>query len=408
MRTKNNRKIMNSRRLQAGVFLAVATCVTVGLSLGHAFVGATSLQQQINDLNAKNAQNQSQLNSLQLQATSYQDAINKLRSQITAIHIAIAASQAQEASLQTQMAQEQADLLRERTTLAADLKAQYVNGDMSTAEMLASSQDLTTFVDAETYREAVQAKIQDTLTQIKATQAKLAVEKTQVDGQLTIQKQDQATLDQDETVQASLLSANEGQQASFNKQIASNNAQISRLRAEQAAANASIARTAHVVGSSGGSGGACDIGNGNGGYPMSWCDAGQDSFDDANGFPVRECTSFAYWYFTSVEHQTGFSVSGNAGWWWETSNYPVTQYPDVKVGAIGVEPSSSLNAPVPSLHGGYYGHVMIVKALPGQNYPGYGTVPDGYVLVSSMNEDEAGHFMFNLWPVNYLMYINPQ
>jgi hypothetical protein len=68
------------------------------------------------------------------------------------------------------------------------------------------------------------------------------------------------------------------------------------------------------------------------------------------------------------------------------------------------------------LHGGYYGHVVIVLALPGTTYEGSlpntaaakGTsVPSGYVLVMSMNEDEAGHFMYNLWPADYLMYINP-
>jgi hypothetical protein len=60
---------------------------------------------------------------------------------------------------------------------------------------------------------------------------------------------------------------------------------------------------------------------------------------------------------------------------------------------------------------------MIILALPGTTYDGHfpstaaaaGTyVPQGYVLVMSMNEDEAGHFMYNLWPANYLMYINPQ
>jgi hypothetical protein len=69
------------------------------------------------------------------------------------------------------------------------------------------------------------------------------------------------------------------------------------------------------------------------------------------------------------------------------------------------------------LHGGYYGHVMVVLALPGTTYNGSfphtsaaagTTVPATDVLVMSMNEDEEGHFMYNLWPADDLMYINPQ
>ena len=396
---------MRRRGLNRIVVLLLALGLAVGTT---SIVRADTLQQQIDSLNNQNVQNQATLNSLQNQAATYQDAVNQLQAQIAAVQAAIVASQQQEADLQAQIAKAQADLAQQKSVLADDLKSQYVNGTMSTAEMLATSKSLTAFVDAETYREAVQVKIQKTLDTITSLETTLTADQKQVEASLQTEKAQQSQLDSDRATQANLLSFNQSQQASYNAQIKANQAQISRLRAEQAAANASIARSAHVVGSSGGSGGLCDIGSGNGGYPMAWCNVAQDSIDDANGFPARECTSFAYWYFTSVERQTSFSVSGNAGWWWETSNYPVTEYPDAKVGAIGVEPSSSLNAPVPSLHGGYYGHVMIVKALPNTNYPGYGTVPDGYVLVASMNEDEAGHFMYNLWPANYLMYINPR
>jgi hypothetical protein len=50
---------------------------------------------------------------------------------------------------------------------------------------------------------------------------------------------------------------------------------------------------------------------------------------------------------------------------------------------------------------------MIVMALPGQSYDGI-SAPAGYVVVASMNEDEQGDFMYNLWPVADLWYIHPQ
>jgi surface antigen len=137
-----------------------------------------------------------------------------------------------------------------------------------------------------------------------------------------------------------------------------------------------------------GSGGACDSGAGNGGYPIEWCDAPMDtirtvsySSDHIN----RECTSYAYWYFTAIEGHTDFHVSGNANRWARTSNYPTHKLPSV--GAIAVETT------------GTYGHVAVVQALPGQAHEGK-VVPAGYVLVSEMNYDWHGHFRYSYSPLS--------
>jgi len=136
-----------------------------------------------------------------------------------------------------------------------------------------------------------------------------------------------------------------------------------------------------------GAGGACDNGAGNGGYPMEWCDAPMDNIHTvaySNDRINRECTSYAYWYFTTVGGHSDFHVTGNANRWTATSNYPVHKAP--AVGAIAVETA------------GAYGHVAIVQALPGQTYDGK-AVPDGYILVSEMNYDWHGHFRYSYSPL---------
>lgn len=145
-----------------------------------------------------------------------------------------------------------------------------------------------------------------------------------------------------------------------------------------------------------GAGGACDNGAGNGGYPMEWCDAPRDtvrtvsySSDRIN----RECTSYAFWYFTTIEGHSDFHVTGNANRWARTSNYPVHATP--AVGSIAVETR------------GYYGHVAIVQGLPGETHDGQ-VVPDGYVLVSEMNYDWQGHFRYSYSPLSkFSAYIYP-
>lgn len=145
-----------------------------------------------------------------------------------------------------------------------------------------------------------------------------------------------------------------------------------------------------------GSGGACDNGAGNGGYPMEWCDAPMDSIRTVSysGDRInRECTSYAYWYFTAIEGHTDFHVTGNANRWAYTSNYPIHTTP--AVGAIAVETH------------GYYGHVAIVQGLPGQTHDGK-VVPEGYVLVSEMNYDWHGHFRYSYSPLSkFSAYIYP-
>jgi peptidoglycan hydrolase CwlO-like protein len=384
-------------------------------------VYASTLQDQINSLQAQNSQTESNLNSLQLQAASYQDAVNQLQSQIYSLRLAIQANEAKQVDLQQQIQSSDQQIAQQKQILGSYIKAIYVGGQMSTVEELATSKSLSDFVDSQTYRNAVQSQIQTTLAQITALEAQLKTQQVQVTQLLQTQNTQQAQLDAEESQQAQLLSYNQSQQAQYNQQIAANQSEIATLKAEQVAADAAIAKTVqYQPPSNQNAQAACNNGEGTGGYPLAWCNAYQDAIptipNDGGSGDNRECTSYAYWYFTSIEHQSGFNVSGNAGWWWETSNYPVTTWnSSVKDGAIGIEPSSSLSAPVRTYHtsidGGYYGHVMIVQALPGESYPGFNNgqaVPSGDVLVSSMNEDGQGHFQLNLWPVNYLLFINPQ
>jgi hypothetical protein len=171
---------------------------------------------------------------------------------------------------------------------------------------------------------------------------------------------------------------------------------ITKLQKQQAVIIQSGTKGVVVTSINDGTGGACDDDNGNGYYPASWCNAAMDSIATIpySGDPInRECTSYAYWYFTTIEGHTNFRAWGNAKYWAATSNYPAHAAP--AVGAIAVETV------------GAYGHVAIVQALPGQKYAGQ-AVPAGYVLVSEMNYDWQGHFRYSYSPLSkFSNYIYP-
>ncbi|MBC7708315.1 CHAP domain-containing protein [Polaromonas sp.] len=376
------------------VSIALAAFMLVVPSMQIVSAATTQqLQDQINQLNAANEDSQSNVNGLQVQAANYQDAINKLQEQISSIRAAIAASQAKQAELQQQIIANQALIAQKKATLGEDIKAMYVDGTPSTIEMLATSNNLSDYFDKQEYRTKVQTKLQGALKEIAILQQQLQAQKVEIEQLLATQQQQQAQLDASQAEQSRLLNLNQSQQDAYNNQIQANKGQVNELRRQQAEINRRNSRAANVQ-ASGGNGGACDNGNGNGGYPMVWCNAPQDTIatiDYAPGSLInRECTSFAYWYFTSVLGKS-LHVTGDAKAWAFTANRPVDRTPEV--GSIGVSTA------------GEYGHVMIILALSGQTYNGF-TVAPGYVLTMSMNYDYDGHFRVDQRAASSLYYIH--
>lgn len=382
--------ITAKHRLVSAV-LAVTMLVIPSMQVVSA-LSTQQLQDQINQLNATNNDSQTTVNGLESQAVNYQDAINKLQEQISSIRGAISASQVKQVDLQNQITANIALITQKKSTLGEGIKAMYVDGTPSTIELLATSNNLSDYFDKQEYRSKVQSKLQDTLKQIAGIQQQLQAQKNEVEQLLAVQQQQQVQLDASQTEQSRLLSLNQQQQDAYNTQIQANKSQINELQRQQAAINRRNSLAANVQ-ASGGSGGACDNGNGNGGYPMPWCDAPMDTIPTISysSDPInRECTSFAYWYFTSQGGKS-LHVSGNAKEWVYTANRPVDRTPEV--GAIGVSTA------------GYYGHVMIILALSGETYRGFKVAP-GYVLTMSMNYDYAGHFNVDQRAANSLYYIH--
>ena len=384
---------MNKIKILKRINLSFSTILLGALFLVAApLVSADSLQQQINSLQSQNNTTQSNLDSLQVQATSYQNAISILQSQINAAQAAINASQQSILNLQAKIDKSQVDLDYQKQVLASDVRAIYVSGSIDTIEMLASSKNLSVFVDQQTYQKAVEDKIQKTLSQIAELQNQLNTQKAQVQQTLLVQKAQNDQLSSDQQKQQSMLGYNQGQQDTYNQQISSNKDKIATLRAQQAILN-SIGSGNIIPPNSSGAGGACDAGQGqgNGGYPMPWCNAQEDHLTTSGHFLNRECTSFAYWYFTSVEGHRDFTVTGDAKDWINYSNHPVDQTPED--GAIAVKTS------------GQWGHVMIVVATPGESYAG-SVVPSGYIDTFEMNTYLDGKFYAKQRPYSGYYFIH--
>jgi surface antigen len=343
---KTSTKTFMSRTGRISAAMALSVLVLLGATMQG--VKADQFDEQINALRNENNAAQNNVNALQSQANSYQDAVNRLQSQIDAVLVQIAANQAEQAQLQQEITEKQAEIDQQRTLLGEGIKAMYVDGQISTIEMLATSNNLSEFVDKEEYRNAVQKNIQDSLAKIARLQNELKQKKVQIDQLLESQKAQEAQLAADRQQQSDMLAYTQAQKNAFNTQISSNSSKIADLKRQQI-----IANSRYSIGPAG-TGVACG-----GGYPAKWCEVGQDTVIDSWGMYNRECVSYTA-FKVHMDFQSGrnsrdmpyWGGVGNANQWDENAQragIPVDSNPTP--GSIAVS------------NAGYYGHVMYVEQV---------------------------------------------
>jgi peptidoglycan DL-endopeptidase CwlO len=323
------------------------------------FASGQNFQQQINQLQAQNAANDEAVEKLEDQATSYQDAIAKLEAKISHLQAKIDANKAEQARLKREIAAAEIELAKQKETLGQNIKSMYLEGDISTLEMLATSKDLSDFVDKEQYRKTVQDKIKDTLDKVNALRLELKTKKNAVDALLKDQLAQQATLSSSRQEQHRLLSMNQSQIDNFNHQTEKNRQKIEELVAAQIAANQTLSGGVYFLRFPGGAGG-FNAGNypyRNAGFGMS---PGPGCVDndgpDPWGYCTRQCVSFAAWA-VKASGRTPPMYYGNARDWVAAAYaHGIPVYRSPQPGDVAISTS------------GNWGHAMYVQSVSGNTF----------------------------------------
>lgn len=342
------------------------------------FAQAINFQEQINTLQERNADVQEDMGELQDEAVNLKDRIRRLQARINAIQAQINDNQEKINELKTQIKEAEKELDRQRGLLGKNIRTMYLEGEISTLEMLASSKDLSEFVDKEQYRTAVQNKIKSTLDKINELREELTTKKETVERRLGEQQNLNAELNKKQSENHEILSLNRGERAALDAKIRHNNKKIEELKRLQALENMRLF-----------GGGAGTIGGG--GYPWGrakcihtgtvdgWC----PNYDWAvngsiwnpatGGYGYRNCTDWVSFRVRS----TGRFVPGGLGnaktWDDRAPQYGFKVSSTPKAGAVAVS------------NNGYYGHVMYVEAVNG----------DGTITVSDYNRAGTGKYAIN-------------
>jgi surface antigen len=350
-------------------------------------IGANADQftSQISALNGQIASAQQQAQAAQSQANTISGQISIIDAQIASVTAQLQLSRTQQAQTQTQITNAQNQLTTKKGILDEEVRAIYQDSQVTPLEELASSQNLSDFVDKQQYNDQIKDHIQDELAEINTLKAQLEQQQAALNVQISQEAGLSATLSTQQAQQSQLLAEAQGNVAAANASIASKNSQVAKLDAEEAATLQAASRSysGSVPGASSGSGGACDDGNGNGGYPAEWCNAAQDSLIDSWGMYNRECVSWAAWRRADIGRPIPGGW-GNANQWANAARaagYTVDNTP--QVGAIA------------QTDAGPYGHVAIVEAIQGSD-----------VIVSEMNYDDAGHYRLGTYAASYFDYIH--
>lgn len=338
------------------IVIGVVFCVSIFVG---GYVRADQFDEQIKALQQDNAAKKEASNQLAAQASSYQDAVDRLSTQINSIRQTILDYQRQSDDLQKQIEADQIELDHQKMVLGINIKTMYLEGQISTLEILASSKDLSEFVDKQQYRNSVQSKIKATVDKITELKLQLQAKQRDIQNLIKDQQAQQAQLDSSLGQQNDLLNLTASQKAAKDAEIKSNNAQISALRAAQLAANRRL-------------GGTAEAGDPNhGGYPANWDRAPQDSLLDSWGMLNRECVSYTAWkVYEAYGYMPYWGGVGNANQWpadARAAGIPTGSTP--KAGSVAIS------------MGGAYGHSMWVEAVSGD-----------YIRVSQYNYDLQGHY----------------
>lgn len=346
------------------ITVAIAGCLllvfAIRAGINSPSVKADATCSTIADCQQQIANNNNAVTQLQAQATSYQDAINHLNAQIDQLQSVIDTNVAEQANLQQQINAAQAQLDQQKKTLGEDIRAMYLESQTSTLEILASSKDISDFVNKETYRNSVQSKIKTTVDKIAALKAQLEAQQRQLAALINDEQTQRSQLATAQAQQQQMLNYNESQQASYNAQTAQNQQKLNALIAAQRRANSSVSSGGyyfiHFPGT---------ISNDpiNGSYPYAdWpfsmslapgCVDGDGP--DQWGYCTRQCVSYAAWA-VAYSGRSAPLYWGNASEWVaqaRAAGIPFDSYPqpgDVAISTAGT-----------------WGHAMYVEQISGRN-----------------------------------------
>ncbi len=229
---------LKKHHLRSAITIVVVLVFGVAMYASIQRAGASSitdLQRRSAELQAEIRENQRKASAHHAEAETLQGRIDELNAEIAAANKQIELLTVQIQELELKIEETNKELEIQKNILGENIRALYFEGDISTIEILASSKDLSEFVDKEQYRNAVQEKIRTTISKVNTLKAELSAKQEEIQVLLAQQQEQRALLAERRAEQQKLLDETKGKEARYQ-------AILDKQRKELAEAEAAIAR----------------------------------------------------------------------------------------------------------------------------------------------------------------------
>lgn len=368
---------IHTTKLRASKIVCILICATILIAIPTQIsqtVSADPYDDRINALQQQIDSYNSQATQLRTQADTLQSAITLLQTQAADIQAQINISQEKYNKLAAQISDTEQKIQDNRNALGQTIASMYVDDNITPLEMLASSKNISDFLDKQEYRSSIRNQLASTIDKIKILKTQLVQQQNDIQLVLDKQKAQKNSLIATQNQQQSLLEQTQGQEAAYRTLISQAKSQMAADTAARQAYYQSQLKNGN--GSSGVSG---DFYYSNfsgnqgcsGGYP--YCGP-QDSMIDPWALYNRECVSYVAWALTNRFHKYvgSFNGQGNAYEWVDSApNFSgAVRVYDPQPGDAVITPSKPGFSPL--------GHAMIVESVSGNTihisqYNFYGT-----------------------------------
>ena len=312
--------------------------------------------------------------------TSLEATLKRLDAQYNKARAELRLTQVRYDAVGRDIKQTEADIKQNKDALGDVLSELYIAQQVTPFEMLASSKNISDYIDKQTYQNIIRDSLQEHIGSIDRLKKTLEEKQAEIGVLLARQKAQERSLAAKQKEQRNLVAQTKGEQRAYQQIVDQNRSYLKSMSEQQRAfferRQASGNARAGVIG---------DISfsdwSGNtpcgGGYPSKWCSIGQDTVVDNWGLYNRECVSYSAWRAVQMGKYVGnFNGQGNAMEWPDSavafSGAKIVTKP--QVGDVAIMPATPGLAPI--------GHSMNVEKI----------VDDTTVVISQYNFYGTGEY----------------
>lgn len=231
---------LQSRQQGQNVIRSLRAVILCGLIMAGIVIqpaAAIDYNAEIKKLQAEQQADAGARTDLQGAALTLEQKLANLRATIASLDAQINLNQRAQTDLTTKIAAATQQIADEHTNLGKLIRQMYIESDISTLEMVASSDTFSHFVEKEQHGIAMQTRIKETLDRINALKKQQEQQKAEVDKLLADNKSMQTQVAAERQEVDRLLAMNVQQQSEYTQSIAAASTQISDLQRQQAEEN---------------------------------------------------------------------------------------------------------------------------------------------------------------------------